>query len=476
MGKALITPSAQLRAVLRSDFMSFARKCFTELNPGVEWKANWHLDAIAFQLTECLAGRQRRLVINIAPRHLKSFMVSVAFVAWSLGHNPSLKFICASYAQELAREHGRQCFKIVTSEWYRKLFQGTRIDDRRRSPESFGTTAGGYRYATSVGGALTGFGADIILVDDPMKPEDATSEAQARTVKNWYDGTLSTRLNDPSTGVIILIMHRLHVDDLTAHVLEKGAWTTLSLPVIAQADMEIPVGPDEVHVYREGELLHPDRLGHEGLKEIKATAGTYNFSAQYLQQPTPLEGSMVRWGWFRFYDGEPARTARDQVIISWDTASKAAELRSYSVGTVWLSRNLGQGREYYLLHVIRSRLEYPDLRREVIATFRHWRPSAVLIEDKASGQSLIQDLRREGLHAIPIIPEGNKVVRFHAQTAVIEAGKVWLPRQAPWLAELQAELLQFPNGKFTDQVDSISQFLNWVERPEENVCWVQDLF
>lgn len=476
MGKAFNGPSAQLEAVLRADFMSFARKCFAELNSGAEWKANWHLDAIAYQLRECLAGRQRRLVINIAPRHLKSFMVSVAFVAWSLGHKPGLKFICASYSQELARDLGRTCFKIMSSDWYRALFPRTRIDERRRSPENFGTTLGGYRQATSVGGTLTGLGADIILVDDPMKAEDAASEAQGKAVKVWYDSTLSTRLNDPATGVIILIMHRLHVDDLTAHVLEKGAWTTLSLPVIAQADMVIPVGPGEAHVYREGELLHPDRLGHEGLKEIKAATGTYNFSAQYLQQPTPLEGSMVRWRWFKLYDEEPARTARDQVIISWDTASKAAELRSYSVGTVWLSRNLGEGREYYLLHVIRSRLEYPDLRREVIATFRHWRPSAVLIEDKASGQSLIQDLRREGLHAIPIIPEGDKVVRFHAQTAVIEAGKVWLPRQAPWLAELQAELLQFPNGKYTDQVDSISQFLNWVQRREENVCWVQDLF
>src|SRR5690606_20737345 len=132
--------SAQLGAVLRADFMSFARKCFAELNPGVEWKANWHLDAIAYQLRECLAGRQRRLVINIAPRHLKSFMVSVAFVAWSLGHRPSLKFICASYSQELARDLGRTCFKIMTSEWYRALFPRTRIDERRRSPENFGTT------------------------------------------------------------------------------------------------------------------------------------------------------------------------------------------------------------------------------------------------------------------------------------------------------------------------------------------------
>lgn len=477
MNKAYSGPSAELRAVLRTDFMSFVRKCFAEVSPGDHFKQNWHMDAMAYQLGECLAGRQPRLVINIPPRHLKSIMVSVAFVAWALGHQPSLKFICASYSQDLARDLGRMCFKIMMSDWYRKLFPRTKLDKRRCSAENFGTTAGGYRNATSIGGTLTGIGADIIIIDDPMKAEDAASELQRKMVKDWYDTTLSTRLNDPATGVIILVMQRLHVDDLTAHVLEKGNWFQLCLPAIASGDrtMVIAAGRERV-VFRDGEVLHPDRLDRGLLEAIKATVGSYNFSAQYLQEPTPLEGELVKWRWFRRYDQEPARTGGDQVVISWDTASKAAELRSYSVGTVWLSRGLGQGREYYLLDVIRGRFEYPDLRRQVITAFRHWRPSAVLIEDKASGQSLIQDLAREGLRAIPINPEGDKIVRLHAQTAVIEAGKVLLPHRAPWLAELRTELLQFPNGKYTDQVDSVSQFLNWAERREENDCWVQDLF
>ncbi len=460
-----------LDALLRIDFGSFLRRAMREVNPGGRLLWSWHLHAIVYAL-ECIWAGETRLAINIPPRSLKSISVSVAFVAWCLGHDPTLRFICVSYNQTLADDLARQCQKIMRSAWYQRVFPGTQIDRTKSSPSHFITTRGGFRLATSVEGTLTGFGADFIIIDDPIKAEDAQSEAARSWVNNWFDNTLVTRLNQKNTGRIVLVMHRLHIDDLTGHVLEKGeGWRHLSLPAIAQIDTKIPVNESEEHLYQAGEPLHAARESLIALERVKADMGPYNFQAQYLQEPVAAAGNLVRRDWFKTYEYEPVRRSGDQIVISWDTASKATELNSYSVGTVWLMRELEHGKQYHLLEVVRDRFEYPDLRNRVLELRAKWNAAYTLIEDKSSGQALIQELNRDGFGAIALTVEGDKAMRFVPQTAVIAQGRVYLPREAPWLADFIKEMLQFPGGKHDDQIDSVSQFLKWAEGRVRRDFW-----
>jgi hypothetical protein len=196
---------------------------------------NWHFELIAGKLAAVYQGRIRRLLISVPPRHLKSHLASVAFRAWCLGHEPGLQIVCASYAQDLADKLSRDCRHVLASEWYRQLFP-TRLSAQRQAVSEFETTAQGCRLATSVGGVLTGRGADLIIIDDPLKPEEALSQAQRQAANDWFDHTLYSRLNDTRTGAIILIMHRLHEDDLAGHVLAQEDWDVVRFPAIAEDD------------------------------------------------------------------------------------------------------------------------------------------------------------------------------------------------------------------------------------------------
>src|SRR5438034_6900351 len=239
MGKVMFQnlTRAQYETLLRQDFVTFAARCFQDLNPQAELAMNGHLEVIAAKLTAVREGRIRRLIINVAPRSLKSLLASIAFPAWCLGHDPSAQILCVSYAQELADKLARYCRSIVMSPWYRQIFP-TRLAPHRQAVQEFITTRQGYRLATSTGGVLTGRGADIILIDDPLKPEEALSDAQRKAANEWYDHTLYSRLNDKRHGAIVIIMQRLHEDDLVGHVLAQEGWEILSFPAIAEKDEE----------------------------------------------------------------------------------------------------------------------------------------------------------------------------------------------------------------------------------------------
>jgi predicted phage terminase large subunit-like protein len=333
---------------------------------------------------------------------------------------------------------------------------------------NFVTTAQGYRFSTSVGGTLTGRGGNIVVIDDPLKPEDAISDVKRSAVNEWFDRTLYSRLDSKRDDVIILIMQRLHVEDLAGYVLHKEPWVHLNLPAIAEVEERIRIGADETNTRRAGEVLHPAREPREILDRLRVALGSFNFSAQYQQCPVPLEGEVIKWEWFQIYDQEPERESVDRIVQSWDTASKVEEFNDFSVCTTWLMRE----KVYYLLHILRKKLNYPDLRRTVVDHARTFNAHSIIIEDKGSGTPLIQDLRRDPTPAIPypiaFQPEVDKVTRMHAQSAKIEAGHVYLPRRAPWLDDFRTELLQFPNGRYDDQVDSLSQFLNWIELRQRN--------
>ena len=350
----------------------------------------------------------------------------------------------------------------MESGWYRSIFPRTRLNPKKSAELEFETTRQGSRYGTSLGGALTGRGGNFLIIDDPIKPGDAMSVVKRESVKQWFDTTLLSRLDSKKDDVIIIVMQRVHVDDLVGHVLEKDAgWVYLDLPAIADVAQAVPIGPDEVHHRRIGEVLHPEREPMEVLDQIKAEMGSAAFSAQYQQRPVPVEGNLVKWEWFQFYTFPPAYGPDGRVIQSWDTASKAGELNDYSVCTTWLMKD----GIYYLMDVFRGRLEYPHLKQKVIELAHRFAAHNVLIEDAGSGTQLWQELYygNIGIRAIAIRPTADKVTRMSNQSAAIEGRLVFLLESAPWLDDFKTEMLAFPYGRHDDQVDSVSQFLNWAE-------------
>jgi predicted phage terminase large subunit-like protein len=447
-------------AVSRADFYSFVRRMFPIVSAGDSFLPNWHIEAIAYALTCVMCGEIKRLVVTVAPRSLKSICTSVAFPAFVLGHNPTRRIICVSYAEKLARKHANDCRAVMRSPLYRRLFPSTRISADKDTELEVVTTARGFRYATSVGGTLTGRGGNLLILDDPLSADDAHSERARESLKQWYGNTLLSRLDNKVEDAIVVVTQRLHVDDLVGHLLEEGDWIELSLPAIAEIERSVPIGPGKFLNRKLGDVLHPEREPAWELEKIKRKMGSADFAAQYQQQPVPPGGNLIKWSWFRVYDKPPLPDVGDQTIVSWDPAMSAGELSDYSACEVLHVK----GEDAYILDVVRERFEFPDLRRKIIEVHRRWKnytnSYALLIEDKGSGMSLIQDLKTEGIHAIPVKPTADKVMRMNAHTARIEAGCVHLPRLASWLDDFRKELMEFPVGTHDDQVDALSQALD----------------
>ena len=455
-------------AILRSDFHGFIERSFYEMNPATPFKDNWHIEVLAYELERVRRGQTKRLIINVPPRSLKSHCASVAFPAWVLGHKPSEQIICASYAQDLSDKLAGDSRTLMMSPMYKKIFS-TRLSSVRPALQELTTTRRGFRMATSVGGVLTGRGADILIIDDPLKPDEAASVVERRGVNDWYEHTLLTRLNDKRDGRIIVIMQRLHQDDLVGHLLqlEKEDWKVLRFPAIAEEDetFSLPTHFGGVRTYsrKKGEALHPEREDLATLDKMKINLGSYNFAGQYQQSPAPQGGGMIKATWFKTYTPQGCPEVFDYILQSWDTANKVTELSDYSVCTTW-GKN---GKDLYLLHVYRKKMDYPTLKREVIEQAGLWGASVIVIEDKASGTQLIQELVYESVYNIQSYQPGpgqDKIMRMFACCNLIENGLLYLPEKADWLTDYRNELTVFPNGKYDDQVDSTSQALDWIKR------------
>ena len=447
----------------RQSFLAFAMMAYEVLHPVTTepFFMNWHVDAMCHQLEQVACGNVLRLIIEVPPRHLKSICASVALPAWQLGLNPAAKILVASYGAELAEKHSRDTRTLMNSPFYRKLFPRTRIAVDRAFEIT--TTARGMRKAVTPGGAVTGFGADLIIIDDLLKAADAGSEAETRKVQEFYESTLVPRLNDPATGKIIVIQQRLSERDLVGHLRGKGNFAVLSLPSIAQRDEDISLGRGRVHRRTTGDILFPAREPREELDRISAEITRPVFSAQYLQDPTPPGGNRIRWEWFGAYDFEPERAMFQYVVQSWDTGHSEEPTSSYSVGMTWGYKD----NSWYLLDLVRARLSYPDLKRAALRLIGRWKPDVVLIEKASSGFSLVSDLRiQHGLRAEvrAVKPQTDKIARLEAATAELETGKFLLPANAFWREELRRECMAFPNGRHDDQVDSLSQFVEWQKR------------
>lgn len=461
------SPSRQLRAALRQDLATFIHRTFLEVSPGANVQMSWYMQAIAYHLQLCAERKITRLIINIPPRYGKSISASVAFVAWLLGRNPGERFVCVSYSGELAGRFARDTRSVMQAGWYRRAFPGTRFGSRNANHD-FNTTRKGYRFTTSVDGTLTGVGGSFFLVDDPNPASDERSAVARETTNDWYRGTLRARLDDPRRGVIVVIQQRIHEDDLSGYLLANDAeeWVHLNLSAIAIRDELIPIGPGKFYQRRVGDVLDPERENLAELELRRRSMSSQTFSAQFQQDPVPDDGEIVRWSWFKRFTAAPQWEPADRFVQSWDTASKAGELNDFSVCTTWLMKD----RDYYLLDVWRGRVTFPEMKREVYAQAVRWGADILLIEDKGSGTQLIAQLVEEDDPALPRpiarLPKEDKATRMSAQTDRIEQGHVHIPLGISWLASFRSELLQFPKGKYDDQVDSVSQFLQWAtERP-----------
>jgi predicted phage terminase large subunit-like protein len=450
----MLPPSmAHVNAACRKDFVSLVRKVFHVLHPNHVFHMNWHLCTIAHYLEQVWLGKIKRLIITLPPRSLKSIMCSVAFPAFVLGHDPAKRLVVASYSADLAIKHGNDFRTVINSAKYHAIFPGMRVSEMKNTQTEVETTLKGFRLGMSVDGTLTGRGGDIIIIDDPIAAQAALSEKSREHVANWYFNTVLSRLDDKQNGAIVLVMQRLHEDDLAGVVLRSSnEYTLLSLPAIAEQEEEIPIGNGQMHRRHVGDVLHPQLQPRDFLESVRALNPEI-FAAQYQQQPMPPGGAMIKRAWVRRYVRLPTS---GQIIQSWDVAHKQGEENDYSVCTTWL---IYQNKYYFLVDVLRGRFDFPTLRRKVYEQARLHKPSHILIEDAGFGTALIQELKRPGFSVIAVKPEYDKKIRMGIQSAKFENGQVWFPKEASWLRDLEDELFAFPKGRHDDQVDSISQAL-----------------
>ncbi|MET3760057.1 putative phage terminase large subunit-like protein [Sphingomonas sp. UYEF23] len=450
--------SAVADALARDRLMPFLMLVFAHLNPNQPpLQSSWYLRAMCYWLERIERGELLRSMIWLQPRALKSITVAVAFPCWILGRDASREIMVATYGGALSAQHADHRRSVLKSDWYHKLFPQTKIAPGGDRQDEIVTTMHGRCLSISVGGRVTGSGADFLIFDDIMKADEANSEAIRAAMKNWIDSAATQRLNPKGVGAIISIQQRLHEDDLPAYLRDKG-YACLCLPAIAQRDMVIETGPGVTHLFRRNDVLCPELVSREQLEQKRLESGRQVFSAQYLQEPVALEGNLIRLEHFRRFECEIPRQKFDKVFISWDTATSSLPTADWSVGTVW---GAVAGR-LFLLEIYRRRVDYPDLKRAVIALQRKWRADRVLMEDANAGTGLIQEFRKSGpFRLFACRPITGKVERLVAQTGQIEEGRVYLPAELDGLDAMLGELRAFPHGAHDDIVDSISQLLEY---------------
>lgn len=443
----------------RDHFFGFVWRVFETLHPHPDdrFEPAWHVQAMCHELDQVRHGENKRLVVTIPPRCLKSITVAVAYVAYLLGHDPTTKIIVASYGLDLARKHSDDCRRVMSAPWYREMFPGTRLAAKGNTSEEIRTTAGGGRKAVSNGSAVTGHGADVIIIDDLLKASDAQSEAELVKAQDFIEATLLSRFDNPAEGRVIMVAQRLHEMDPPGYLLDKGTHRHLNLPAIAEEEQAVAVRQGVVQRRVPGDLLFPARLDQETLDRMRREMGAAVFNCQYQQNPIAPDGSPLRWEWFETYARREPRNWYQLVVQSWDTGTSADPRSDFSVCTTWGFRD----RSWYLLDVWRGQLDYPDLKAQVLSFVRKWDPDRVLIEDAATGRPLIHELFRDDKRYQRIKPKDEKGVRFQAACAPVEEGLIYLPADAAWLPAFKRELQSFPRGRNDDQVDSFSQFLNW---------------
>lgn len=456
-----------LKVALKNDLSLFTKKVFHTVDPAAEYLHNWHIELISEYLLACQRGELTRLIINIPPRHMKSISVAVAFPAWLLGHNPSEKIMCASYSQELTYKHSLDCRLIVENEWYKDLFSETKLVDDQNTKRKFVTTARGHRIATSIGATATGEGANYLIVDDPLSAQQGQSEAFRNNANQWFDQTFVSRLNDKKKGVIIVIMQRLHENDLTGHLLKKGGWEHLCLPMIAEQDEVLQYGLVR-HERKAGEFLHSERMGQEEIDREKHALGAYAFSGQYQQKPSPEGGGEFRREWLMYYDQVHHDTTNNYIVI--DPAHSKKKSSDYTGVAVW---GVGEDKNFYLVDAIRDKLNLRERCEAVFEMHRKYKPLMVGYESyglQADIEHIQDEMSRQNyrFHIEQLGGKLSKEDRIRRLVPDFYSRKIYFPRMlfktlyngvcTDIISELiDKELLAFPVGLHDDLLDAMSR-------------------
>ena len=450
------SPQLALQALLARDLTAFTQFAFGVVRPGIALKRNWHLDAVTYKLSQLAKGYIRRLIITLPPRSLKSLCASVALPAWFIGHYPWERVVVVSYSDFLSRTHANDFRRVVNHPLYQASFPAMRLE--RDTDREITTTERGKRIATSIDGTLTGLGGNLIIIDDPIKLGDAMSEAVRERVIEWYRSTLLSRGDDKSETRIVVVMQRVHQNDLVGYLQEQGGFEVLNLPAIATKTDSYELGGGRTYTRLQDELLHPTHESVDTLIELKREMGPIAFSAQYQQAPIPPGGTIIKRKWLKTYEELRWREG-DRIIMSWDIALSEMETGDYSACVVLLIRN----EVFYILEALRGRFPFETLKRKIMDLKKRYHPSTLLIEESPISLGLIQSLREQSINVTPYKPETDKRARLIAQTDLFAGGSVRFPQRAGWLEELVAELLAFPAGH-DDQVDALTQGLAWGRR------------
>jgi predicted phage terminase large subunit-like protein len=464
MATAMMSPErAQLNEATRRDLYTHVQRAFAELNPGRRFHHGRHLEYVCAEVAALCTGDTRRLVLNMPPRNLKSIIVSVAFATWILGKDPTKRILIVSYGQDLAQNFARDCLRVMTAGWYRETYRKTRIDRDSGRMDDFRTTQNGGIKVESILGGVTGFGADYIIIDDPMKPNDARTDVSRTKVNETLQNTVLSRQDGVGSARVILVMQRIHEDDPTGYLMARQPWRQVRLRAVAEEDERHAYvdgfGRRRVFRRRAGEALNPSYESLEKLEEQRQIVGEYVWASQYQMRPAPREGGIFKPDWFRRLPLAQFPTTYDHVVQSWDTGSKEGVTNDFSVCVtfgVWNGMR-------YILDVFRAKLEFTELVDAVMIQREKYRPNAIVIEEKGAGQelrSVLRDLRV--WEAVWTLPTVSKVVRAEGQTRVIAGGGVVIPSDAEWIDEFLHELAVFPMGRHDDQVDALSQGLQYI--------------
>ena len=452
--------SAALSIVARRqcerDFATFLRLAWPVIEPATPFVGGLHIDAICDYLSAVSRGEVKRLIVNIPPRHGKSSLVSIFWPAWSWALNPQSRWLFASYSGALAVKHSLDRRALITSEFYRSYWPQVELAGDQNLKTEFANTARGVMTAVGIGGTVTGKGGDYIVVDDPHSALEAYSEADRKSTIRAVRGSIMTRLDSPAAGAIIVIMQRLHEQDVTGELLADGGWEHLCLQSIAESRGTISLPSGRKIERGEGELLNPQRFPPPILDGIRSSIGSAAFAGQYQQRPTPAGGLIFKPEWWRFY--VPGSVQFERVAISVDAAFKGAESSDFVAIQAWGF----VGPRSYLIERDTERRGFVATKHAIKAMAMRYAGPAVVIEDAANGPAIIEELRRE-FSVIAVTPKVGKTARAEACTPDIEAGNVYLPDPAgaPWVESLIDLAAKFPRVANDDDIDAMTQALNW---------------
>jgi predicted phage terminase large subunit-like protein len=476
-------PRFQLEAVktekAKRNLKEFVKQAWPVLEPSTQFVEGIHIDAICSHLQAVTEGRIAHLIINVPPGHAKSLLTGVFWPVWVWIRSPESRWLFSSYREPLAVRDSLKCRRLIESDWYQQRWSSRfQLREDQNQKQRFENDRTGYRVVVPMS-AGTGERGDYVVVDDPHSVDQAASDAERTAAVDWWNGSMSTRLNDPSKGHKIVIQQRLHEADLTGDLLIRGGYEHLCLPAEFEADRRCctSIGWKDPRSAA-GELLWPQRIDEAALNTLKATLGCYRYAGQFQQRPAPADGGMLKRHWWRYWqprganlppvvvrlpDGTIERrnavelpSQFDETIQSWDMAFKDTKNSDFVVGQV----HAAHGADRYLLDQVRDRLDLPGTLLAVRRLSGHW-PNAQLklVEDKANGPAVIQSLRHEIGGLVEVNPEGGKMSRAAAASPQLESGNWYLPHPMLklWVDEFVAECAAFPAGANDDQVDAWSQ-------------------